>query len=88
MCCPRAPEDLETTALERAADLPGHAPFAQTGNKRIIAALLEAQGELPGHIEHELINLRRASFASTNMREGIRGLHRAARAALERGVGS
>jgi enoyl-CoA hydratase/carnithine racemase len=65
-------DDLETIALGTAAELARHAPLAQTGNKRIIAALLEAQGELPTQIEHELIELRRASFASEDMREGIR----------------
>ena len=63
---------LETLALELAAELAGNAPLSQTGNKRVIAALLSAEGELPAEVEEELIELRRASFASEDMREGMR----------------
>jgi enoyl-CoA hydratase/carnithine racemase len=65
-------EELEAMALELARELAGNAPLAQTGNKRVIAALLNAQGELPVDVEQELIDLRRASFASRDMREGMR----------------
>jgi enoyl-CoA hydratase/carnithine racemase len=68
-----APEaELEATALDIAAELAGNAPLAQTGNKRVIAALLSEQGTLPADVEEELIELRRASFASADMREGVR----------------
>jgi enoyl-CoA hydratase/carnithine racemase len=67
-----APEELEATTLELAAELAGNAPLSQTGNKRVIAALLAAEGELADEIEEELIELRRASFASEDMREGMR----------------
>jgi enoyl-CoA hydratase/carnithine racemase len=63
---------LETIALELAAELAGNAPLSQTGNKRVIGALLSAEGELPAEVEEELIELRRASFASQDMREGMR----------------
>jgi enoyl-CoA hydratase/carnithine racemase len=63
---------LETVALELAGKLAGNAPLAQRGNKRVIAALLAAEGELPEEVEEELIELRRASFASQDMREGMR----------------
>jgi enoyl-CoA hydratase/carnithine racemase len=63
---------LETLALELAVELAGNAPLSQTGNKRVIAALLSAEGELPAEVEEELIELRRASFASEDMREGMR----------------
>ena len=59
-------------ALELAGELAGNAPLSQTGNKRVIAALLRAEGELPEDVEEELIELRRASFASQDMREGMR----------------
>ena len=36
------------------------------------AALLSAEGALPPDVEAELIELRRASFASRDMREGMR----------------
>lgn len=64
--------ELEDAALEIARELAGNAPLAQTGNKRVIAALLRAEGELPADVERELIELRRASFASRDMREGMR----------------
>ena len=38
----------------------------------MIEALLRAEGELPADVEAELIELRRASFASRDMREGMR----------------
>jgi enoyl-CoA hydratase/carnithine racemase len=65
-------EALEQTTLELASELAANAPLSQTGNKRVIAALLSAEGELPQEVEDELIELRRASFASKDMREGMR----------------
>jgi enoyl-CoA hydratase/carnithine racemase len=67
-----AAERLEQLALEIAAELAGNAPLSQVGNKRVIAALLAAEGDLDGEVEAELIELRRASFASRDMREGMR----------------
>ena len=64
--------ELETVALEIARELAGNAPLAQRGNKRVLAALLAAEGELAEDVEAELIELRRASFASQDMREGMR----------------
>ena len=66
-----APE-LEPVSLELALELAGNAPLAQAGNKRVIAALLEAEGKLPEQVAQQLIELRRASFASEDMREGVR----------------
>jgi len=65
-------DGLEQVALELAGELAGNAPLSQTGNKRVIAALLRAEGELPADVEAELIELRRASFASRDLREGMR----------------
>ncbi|HEX3511248.1 MAG TPA: enoyl-CoA hydratase-related protein [Solirubrobacteraceae bacterium] len=65
-------EQLEATGLELATTLAGNAPLSQTGNKRVIEALLGAEGALAGDVEQELIELRRASFASADMREGMR----------------
>jgi enoyl-CoA hydratase/carnithine racemase len=68
-----APEaQLEAVALELAIELAGNAPLSQTGNKRVIEALLAAEGTLEGEVEEELIELRRASFASQDMQEGMR----------------
>jgi enoyl-CoA hydratase/carnithine racemase len=63
---------LEALALDLAAELAANAPLSQVGNKRVIAALLAAEGGLAEEVERELIELRRASFASRDMREGMR----------------
>jgi enoyl-CoA hydratase/carnithine racemase len=65
-------EELDAVALELAGELASNAPLSQTGNKRVIAALLHAEGRLAADVEAELIGLRRASFASQDMREGMR----------------
>jgi enoyl-CoA hydratase/carnithine racemase len=67
-----SPEDLDASALALAAELAANAPLSQAGNKRVIHALLSAEGELAEDVELELIELRRASFASEDMREGMR----------------
>ncbi len=67
-----AAEQLDAAALELAVELAGNAPLAQRGNKRVIAALLTAESELPEEVEQELIELRRACFASRDLREGMR----------------
>ena len=64
--------ELEPLALELAGTLAANAPLSQRGNKRVIAALLNAQGALPPAAENELIELRLASFASQDIREGMR----------------
>jgi enoyl-CoA hydratase/carnithine racemase len=67
-----AEHELESVALALAGELAGNAPLSQLGNKRVIAALLAAEGVLAPEVEEELIELRRASFASQDMREGMR----------------
>jgi enoyl-CoA hydratase/carnithine racemase len=64
--------ELERVGLELAAELAANAPLSQRGNKRVIAALLSAESRLDPEVEEELIELRRASFASEDMREGMR----------------
>lgn len=65
-------DELDAVALEVADELASNAPLSQLGNKRVIAALLHAEADLPSDVEEELIELRRASFASQDMREGVR----------------
>lgn len=65
-------EELDAVTLDLASELAANAPLSQRGNKRVIAALLRAESELPAEVETELIELRRASFASQDMREGVR----------------
>ena len=68
-----APEpELEQEALELAGEMAGNAPLAQLGNKRVIGELLGAAAELDPELEAQLIELRRASFSSEDMREGVR----------------
>ena len=62
---------LEVT-LELAVEIAGNAPLAQTGNKRVIGAVLDARATLDPHVERELLELRRACFSSEDFREGVR----------------
>jgi enoyl-CoA hydratase/carnithine racemase len=63
---------LEETTLDLAQELAGNAPLSIRGNKRILRELLRAEGELDADIERDLITLRESSFASEDMREGVR----------------
>lgn len=63
--------ELEDTTLDLARELAANAPLSQVGNKRVMAALLAAEGKLPEDVEAELIELRRASFSSHDLREGM-----------------
>ena len=73
--------ELEDVALEWAVELAGNAPLSVQGNKRVLRALLAAEGALAPDVEAELIALRRACFGSQDFREGVRafGEKRAAR---------
>jgi enoyl-CoA hydratase/carnithine racemase len=65
-------EDLEGSALDWAQELAANAPLSVRGNKRVLRALLEAEGELDPAVEAELIALRKACFASEDLIEGVR----------------
>jgi enoyl-CoA hydratase/carnithine racemase len=67
-----AEEGLEAAALDWATEVAGNAPLSLAGNKRVIRALLEARDGLDPETERALIGLREASFASEDMREGVR----------------
>ncbi len=64
--------ELEATTLELAGEMAANAPLSQRGNKRVIRELLQAGAELDPELEQLLIELRRASFSSQDMREGVR----------------
>jgi enoyl-CoA hydratase/carnithine racemase len=64
--------DLQETALELAEELAANAPLSISGNKRVLRELLDAGGELDPAVEAELIALRKACFASEDLREGVR----------------
>jgi enoyl-CoA hydratase/carnithine racemase len=66
------PGRLGEKALELAQEIASNAPLAQRGNKRVIRAVLDAQGRLDESTERELIELRRACFSSEDFREGVR----------------
>ena len=66
------PEELEGRVLDLATEIAGNAPLALRGNKRIIRTLRALQQELPGDLEHELVELRESCFRSEDFREGVR----------------
>jgi enoyl-CoA hydratase/carnithine racemase len=65
-------ERLAEEALALAREVAANAPLAQSGNKRVIAAVLAAGATLDPDTERELIDLRRSCFASQDFREGVR----------------
>jgi enoyl-CoA hydratase/carnithine racemase len=65
-------EELGAAAVALAAEIAGNAPLAETGNKRVIRAVLDAQGALDREVERELLELRQACFATEDFREGVR----------------
>ncbi len=66
------PDRLAEETLELAVEIASAAPLAQTGNKRVINAVLEARGRMDPEVERELVELRRACFASADFREAVR----------------
>jgi enoyl-CoA hydratase/carnithine racemase len=67
-----AERDLEHTALEWATELAGNAPLSLQGNKRVMRALLAAEGDVSPEVAAELIALREACFRSEDLLEGVR----------------
>ena len=65
-------EDVEEASVELAGALAANAPLSIRGNKRILRELLAADVGLDADVERELIALREASFASEDMREGVK----------------
>jgi enoyl-CoA hydratase/carnithine racemase len=66
------PEHLAGETLALAKEIAANAPLAQVGNKRVIRAVLDAEGQIDPEVERELIELRRACFSSEDFREGVR----------------
>ncbi len=58
--------------VELAAEIAANAPLSLRGNKRVIGALLEAEGKLDTAAEQELVALRDACFGSEDFFEGVR----------------
>jgi enoyl-CoA hydratase/carnithine racemase len=63
--------ELEDASVELAAEIAAGAPLATRANKRIIETLARFP-RLTAEQEEELVELRRACFASEDLREGIR----------------
>jgi enoyl-CoA hydratase/carnithine racemase len=66
------PGRLTAQAIELAQEIAANAPLAQRGNKRVIRAVLDASRRVDPGVEAELLELRLASFASEDFREGVR----------------
>ena len=66
-----ADEELESAAVERAAEIAAGAPLSTAGNKLAIETLARSR-RLTAEQEQELIELRRSCFSSEDFREGIR----------------
>jgi enoyl-CoA hydratase/carnithine racemase len=64
--------DLEDTMLDWARELAANAPLSISGTKRVLRALAVAGDALDGSVEAELLALREESFASEDLREGVR----------------
>lgn len=63
--------ELETAAVDLAAEVASNAPLATRGNKHAIETLT-ALPRLSAQQETELVELRRSSFTSEDLREGIK----------------
>ena len=64
--------DVAARGVELAAEIAANAPLSLVGNKRVISALLAAEGALDPAAEAELVALRDACFGSADFREGVR----------------
>lgn len=64
--------DVAGTALDWATELASNAPLSLRGTKRVLRALLAAEGALSPEAEQEILELRRACFGSADFREGVR----------------
>jgi enoyl-CoA hydratase/carnithine racemase len=64
-------EQVEGVALDLASEIAANAPLSMTGNKKAIEMLARFPRLSPRQ-EEELVELRRACFASEDMREGVK----------------
>jgi len=65
-------DELADGAVALAREIAANAPLAQQGNKRVIRAVLDAEGALAPEVERELLALRHACFSSEDFQEGVR----------------
>jgi enoyl-CoA hydratase/carnithine racemase len=64
--------EVAARGVELAAEIAANAPLSLVGNKRVIRALLDAEGALDPDVEQELVALRDACFGSDDFYEGVR----------------
>lgn len=64
--------ELEARSVEYAARIAALAPLSQRGNKRVLGALLAAEGAVDPETEGKLVELREACFRSEDFYEGVR----------------
>jgi enoyl-CoA hydratase/carnithine racemase len=64
--------EVAARGVELAAEIAANAPLSLAGNKRVIRALLAAEGALDPAVEEELVALRHACFRSEDFFEGVR----------------
>jgi enoyl-CoA hydratase/carnithine racemase len=64
--------EVAARGVELAAEIAANAPLSLVGNKRVIRALLDAEGALDPAVEEELVALRDACFGSDDFYEGVR----------------
>jgi enoyl-CoA hydratase/carnithine racemase len=65
-------DELPAFALDYAAAIAANAPLSLRGNKRVLRALMTAQGALDESVARELVELREAGFRTEDLAEGIR----------------
>jgi enoyl-CoA hydratase/carnithine racemase len=64
--------DVRAAGVEVAAELAANAPLSVRGTKQVLRALADAGGRLDPEQERRALALREASFASEDLREGVR----------------
>jgi enoyl-CoA hydratase/carnithine racemase len=64
--------EVAARGVALAAEIAALSPLSVRGNKRVLRELLRAGVTLDPGIEQQLIQLRRASFESEDLREGVR----------------
>jgi enoyl-CoA hydratase/carnithine racemase len=64
--------ELEAQSVQLASAIAGLAPVSQRDNKRVINTMLANRPALDADVEQMLMALRRSSFATEDMREGVR----------------
>ena len=64
--------ELAARGLALATEIAANAPISLRGNKRVIRALLAAEGDVDAGTERELVELREACFQTDDFFEGVR----------------